>query len=193
MNIIKWKNIYLGGHYVWCFSSYLKKFIFNKVKTLTPNYNLKSWIILTCNQSFHENIFYLIVNIPHCPKITLSFIIKTNQSKRGFVNMVVSSFLKLRSLTFYRAEILVYKIKERTQISHIWLLSTFPGDGNCQTWERTQLRFWDRTDLDLNPYSLKVAPQWLWASDLTSLCLFPCKFVVRITGNHAHMSKKHGA
>ena len=96
MNIIKWKNIYLGGHYVWCFSSYLKKFIFNKVKTLTPNYNLKSWIILTCNQSFHENIFYLIVNIPHCPKITLSFIIKTNQSKRGFVNMVVSSFLKLR-------------------------------------------------------------------------------------------------
>lgn len=28
--------------------------------------------------------------------------------------------------------------------------------------------------------------EWCWASDLTSLCLFPQKFVVRIIGSHAY-------
>lgn len=31
-----------------------------------------------------------------------------------------------------------------------------------------------------------LVPQWLWTSDLTSLCLFHHKFVVETTENHAH-------
>lgn len=98
--------------------------------------------------------------------------------------MVISSFLKKYSPTFYRTEILIWsKRKHKFYTFDFWLTSL--GMEPSKRARQQSSGSWTKR-LGFKSLLSYLVPQWLWASDLTSLCLFHHKFVVGTTENHAH-------